>query len=158
MYSGGYGGNGSGGGGGGVSSSSSSSSYGTGSNREVMKFVRTFGPKKTGGNDVAPQPQHSQQSPTAAAHSNTFSANDFAPLNNISTAPAPLTSGFTAPSRPAPSAAVPSALPSSSVAAPAAPAAPVFKAKVAKKASIFKKKGKPAKKRAKTDNSDLFDM
>ena len=116
-----------------------------------MAFTRSFGPK------------------TGADNSSNFSADDLrqqtqmmrfesgrmvsmfcppptgidAPPNNIPTRAPPV-----APSQPY--------IPVASVQVAAPPAAPVFKAKVAKKASIFKKKG--AKKKKKANAAADFDL
>jgi hypothetical protein len=177
-YSGGYGGNGSSGTGGasmysgGYGGSGSGGNYTiphktTGSNREKMAFVRTFGPKIT-----------DETASTAADDllKSALPGVKFAPSAIPSSAPvevapssepssAPPSSSFVPPTAvPPPQVAAPM-MPSSAPqvaslppVAPPEPPAPMYKAKIAKKASIFKKKTKAGKKVKKTDNSELFEM
>jgi hypothetical protein len=137
----------------------------TGSNRAPMAFRRSFGPKTT-------------DTPTAGAgshdgSSSTSNSSSSMPREgqHMYTRPAPLPTAYAAAAAPQPmhvhTAPPPSAaslppsaaavaLPPSVPVPKAAPAPPTFKAKVAKKTSIFKKKG--GKKKAKIDAGAAFEL
>ena len=108
-----------------------------------MAFTRSFGPKTGADNSNKQMPADILTMMPRMESGRMMPVGGGPPPNNIPTTAPPV-----APSQPS--------IPVASVQVTAPPAAPVFKAKVAKKASIFKKKG--AKKKKKANAAADFDL
>ena len=119
-----------------------------------MAFTRSFGPKTGADNSSNFSADELRQQEVVAKQRMQMAVFESGRMMPVGGGPPPISNNI--PTRAPPVAPSQPYIPVASVQVAAPPAAPVFKAKVAKKASIFKKKG--AKKKKKANAAADFDL